>query len=140
MKNIILIALLFSLVGCSTVNGVKVKQDGKNCFSKKELKDLVSRNTSETSHLFIDPIVVKNSKCVGLYGYVFKNLTVSSRVIRKALKFEDKAYYYSNDDEKANDAALKEFKERYHRLFTTQEMDKLINSFSKGTETNARLY
>jgi len=140
MKRIVLIILPFSLIGCSMINGVKVEQDGKNCFSKKELESLVSKDTSEVSHLFIEPIVVNNHACIGLYGYIFKNRTVTSRIIQKALRFEDKVYYYSSNNEKANETALKEFKDNHQSLFTIQEMEKLINSFNKGTEINARLY
>ena len=139
MKNSIFIMSFFLWLGCSTVNGVVVKQDEKNCFSKEEIKNLAVQTNNKASHLFIQPIVANKRKCIGLYGYIFKDLTVSERVVHKALRFENKIYYHSKD-EGSNEIALNEFKAKYGNVFEPEEMAKLTNSFRKGIELNANLY
>ena len=139
MKNSIFVISFFLWFGCSTVNGVVVKQEVKNCFSREEVKNLLVQTNSEASHLFIQPIVVDKKRCIGLYGYIFKDLTTSGRVVHKALKFENMVYYRS-EDEGSNKTALNEFTAKYKNVFEQEEMAKLTNSFKNGTELNANLY
>ena len=143
MKRVIFFSIWFLIFGCANYNGFKVSQEGRNCFQDKDLEQLIiSQSFSDTkpTHLFIHPIVVGDKKCVGLFGFTFKNLTVTWKVVQKVLKFEDKIYVYDSNNPKANETAVNEFKDKYQKNFAEEDMDKLIESFLKGTESNTRYY
>lgn len=120
-----------------------MSQEGRNCFNDKHLEQLInSQYFSDTkpTDLFIYPIVVGDKKCIGLFGFIFKNLTVTWRVVQKVLRFEDKVYIFNAKDESANTEAVAEFKSKYKFLFSEKELEELTSNFLKGSESNVRYY
>lgn len=145
MKNILVYITFLFLFSCNIakkVEGIETKEVSTNCFSKKDIKKLISLEFTDKeekpSNLFIEPIIVNN--CIGLYGITFKNITSTYTIIQKTLKFDDKVYLFSSNNLPANKKALNEFTEKCKTRFTKQELDKLIESFNKGTESNVRYY
>ena len=139
MKKLHFLLYLLSsiIVGCSTVEGIKVKN--RKPFSRKEIKSITEyyfSNNEKTTHLFINDIVVDKMKKNGLYGFTYKNLINSGSVSYKVLKFDDSFYIYSNDNLTKNQEHLKEFENKYGYLFTFEQLKLLNESFNKGTDLN----
>ncbi len=137
--------LFLFFCSCNTVKkieGIETEQFKSNCFSDNDLREVIilkfSDKEEKPSNLFIEPIIVNN--CIGLYGITFKNITSTYTIIQKTLKFDDKVYLFSSNNLPANKKALNEFTEKCKTRFTKQELDKLIESFNKGTESNVRYY
>jgi hypothetical protein len=103
---------------------------------------IISQSFSDTkpTHLFIHPIVVGDKNCIGLFGFTFKNLTVTWMVVQKSLRFEDKVYVFNANDELANKEAVAEFKSKYSKFFTEKALEELSSIFLKGHDSNVRYY
>ena len=143
MKKLHFLLYLLSsiIVGCSTVEGVKVKN--RKPFSRKEIKLITKHyfsNNEKTTHLLIKEIVVDKMKKNGLYGFTYKNLINSGSISYKVLKFDDSFYIYSNDHPTKNQEHLKKFENRYGYLFTFEQLKLLNESFNKGTDLNFRAF
>lgn len=137
--KILSIVVFPMFIGCTIINGVNVKYDNKRCFKKRELEDFISKKKIETSHLFIKNIVVNQNECIGLFGFVPKNLNVTSSVVYKVLKTKDSIFYSSNDN-KLDVEVLNYFFSENDIYFSNEEKIKLQESFLKGTEINSRIF
>ena len=143
MKKLHFLLYLLSsiIVGCSTVEGIKVKN--RKPFSRKEIKSITEyyfTNNEKTTHLFINDIVVKKIKKNGLFGFTYKNLINSGSVSYKVLKFNDSFFIFSDDNPTKNQEHLKEFENKYGYLFTSEQLKLLKESFNKGTDLNFRAF
>jgi hypothetical protein len=143
MRNILFFSIICLFTSCSNYKGFNVSQEGRNCLKKEDLDKLIaSENFSDDkpSDFYIFPIITGKHNCIGLFGFGFKNPTVTWRVVLKALKFDDSVYVFNKDDQPSNMAALQEFKMKYNRFFTEKELEELSTNFLKGRESNARYY
>ncbi|TRW26768.1 hypothetical protein FMM05_05165 [Flavobacterium zepuense] len=109
------------------------------CFNKEEVKFLVNShftNKNKLSKVLFLGTEVSGKNCIGLYTYCFTARTMSTRIIHKVLKFEDKLYLVDGDNKTGDSLALKEFLDKYATLFSKDEIKRLTDSFNAGTKFN----
>ena len=79
----------------------------------------------------VNPIVVRRSKCIGLFKMV-AGRSVSFVSVNKVLVFKDKVYVWHKGQPEENQRKLNEFVNLYSRYFSEQELTLLRDEFNKG--------
>jgi len=131
------------LISCNVSKGIKIKGEGKKCFSKKDREQLILHWGDENNVfeiLAIGSIIKDKKSCVGLYQYKLGSRDMKMGRKSKVLKFSNDIFF-SSKDASINEEVLKDFMNFYSKDFTSKELNTIRKSFLKGDELyGARFY
>lgn len=135
MNKLALLVVVSFMLSCS--HKMNLNGNYSRNFSREEIKQLNTHGgIFIKTKVIIGGVVVNNKKKIGLYTYQ-RYTYLSAGVKCKLLKFESKIVFASNDLEQ-NKLIFSQFQTEYSKYFTSEQMEKMKESFLKGTELIGR--
>lgn len=133
MKTIIIIFCLF-FVCCKHTH--TVLYTNTNCFSNNDLiikNDIFILKPNELAPKFIEPIVVNENKCIGLYIIKYASTKKDIDLVQvPTLKIENQVLFSEWQNEDVNKANIEIFKNKCKDVFSSDELDKIERRFMVG--------